>query len=593
MPLRWAGAWIYVGHDYLRMRHWEKRLAGARTSLSKEIQLQSVELRPQILDWIRRQREANNDSLHWWMSFLAGRSNSASRFFGYVFQIAALKQWIQGEGQAEGEVLVLCEDGFILRAVLENLQDAVPTRTRPGWRLGWLWDWVFWFARAVYCLLRQLRWFWRHARVARLTRARRVDPPRGQVFLVHQCLDDKSFLKDGPLACRYFTTLPAWLERQGKQVVRLPWLFGVTLPLEQVYRRLRESACLIPEDWLGWRDYVSALINGFRSVFAIRLDVDLRSVKGKALVVRERCDQLGTGFALAGFWCYGPAIERWGRSISKLVMLSHYEAMPSERVQISTWRARMRAPSQFIGYFHSLVSRDFLSSHTPRGEADSRAFPDVIVTNGPLATKLLNEQGVPTERLRTGPALRGSFDASASIPPDGNRTGLLLLLSLIPEAAVETLDKMSLLAPWIRERLAVPVIVKPHPMMTKQSILHLVGWTHLPGGWRWHDGEIAEALRTAKCAVALNTASIIDAVVSGCVPLSLTRALDAPWNGLDFLEDAFPILRAVPDELIQMRLEEIFVTHRGDFESESRRVRKCLLEGLSPVSDDLMRAFVC
>ena len=50
--------------------------------------------RPKILDWNRRMREANNDSLHWWMTHLAGRNNVGTNFFIYLIQIAALRRWV-------------------------------------------------------------------------------------------------------------------------------------------------------------------------------------------------------------------------------------------------------------------------------------------------------------------------------------------------------------------------------------------------------------------------------------------------------------------------------------------------------------------
>ena len=75
LPTRFDGSWVYLGQNYLRMRAWEKRLSGKRISMSRLISEEAEYQRPHTLDWIRRQREANGDSLDWWMTNLAGRAN--------------------------------------------------------------------------------------------------------------------------------------------------------------------------------------------------------------------------------------------------------------------------------------------------------------------------------------------------------------------------------------------------------------------------------------------------------------------------------------------------------------------------------------
>jgi len=593
LPVNFNGSWIYLGQNYLLMRNWEKRLPGQRISLGALITEEAEQQRPYILDWIGRQREANGDSLHWWMSHLAGRNNAASQFFVFLIQIASLKRWIAEQSGEQGDVLVLCEDGFLLRAVHDNLRSIVPVRLKIGWRLGWLRDGFFYFIRAGYCLNRQIWWFWRHAHMARKTRPKKLEPIQGEVYLVHQCLDNEPFLMEGPLACRYFTILPAWLEGQGKQVIRLPWLYDVSLSLDHVYRRLRTSNCLIPEDWLSSRDYARALFEGYKSIFAIRHDVKFRNLDIYALVSRERCQQWGDGFTFARFWRYSPTLQRWGRSLSSLVVLDTYEVMAFAHVQVFSWRTRMRVPSKFIGYYNSLVSKDFLAYHTPSGEVASQVFPDVVITNGSLAQALLIEQGLPADRIRVGPALRQLFPAQPNPSVDeANCVGLLLVLSLIPEATIELLDKISRLAPWILARLNVPVVIKPHPMMTKASIMKLMDWETLPEGWHWHDGELYDALAVARSAILLNTAAITDVVISGCIPIPLTRALDTEWNYLDFLVDQYPILRSVPDNLIQSRIEEIFLTRRDYYNIEVLKVRESLLNGLVAPTDANLSVFM-
>jgi hypothetical protein len=590
LPVRFNNPWIYLGQNYLRMRALEKRLPGKRISMSKLISEESENQRPYTLDWIKRQREANGDSLHWWMTSLAGRANLVSKFFNSIIQIAALRRWVAEQSQEQVDIWVLCEDGFLLCAARDNLKDNTSVSLKTGWWLGWFWDWFFFFTRACYCLIRQVFWFWRHSRIASKTRPDKLDPPQGTVYLIHQCLDDKSFLKESSLACRYFTILPTWLEKQGKQVIRLPWLFNVSIPLDQVYRRLRASNCMIPEDWLNRRDYVRALFEGYKSVFSIRPNIEFDKLDVCALVSRERCQQWGSGFTNARFWRYAPALERWGKSLSKLVMIDTYELQPGEHVQIASWRIQMRITAKFIGYVNSLVSSDYLAYYSPAGEQKSKVFPDMVVTTGSMAQAQLIQQGFPADKLRAGPALRQSLPIQSSPADKASRRGLLLLLSY-KVGAVELLHKISQISTWIYNHLDVPVIVKSHPMTSQASILKWMDWETLPEGWLWHDGEIREAMSTTRCTVSLSTSSVVDAVLAGCIPCMLTCAQDVSFNSLDFWANQFPILSNITDDQIQTRLEEIFISRRAFFQSETLKIQEHLIQALNPINDQTLAVF--
>ena len=133
LPTRFDGSWVYLGQNYLRMRAWEKRLSGKRISMSRLISEEAEYQRPHTLDWIRRQREANGDSLDWWMTNLAGRANLVTQFFSAIIQITALKRWVLEQPQEKINIHVLCEDGFLLRAVKVKLRDSITINLKTGW----------------------------------------------------------------------------------------------------------------------------------------------------------------------------------------------------------------------------------------------------------------------------------------------------------------------------------------------------------------------------------------------------------------------------------------------------------------------------
>ncbi len=558
---------------------------GPRISLSRELREQFELKRPEFLVWIEQQRQANNDSLHWWMSHLAGRNNAASLLFLYICHIAALKNWIGSQANPPAQVLVVCEDAFLLSALQSNLGSELEMRRHPSALLGIIWSGANALLRAGYVWSCEIYRCFQHARAARKSRTRPTVRPRGHAVLIHQCLDDKAFRADGALVDRYFGVLPAWLDQHDRNVFRLPWLCNVRQPLSNVYQFLRRHKVVVPEDFLTLTDYVVSFWHHLRTVFT-RMESQLAGLQIGALVLRERFEQFAA-VNLVRFWFYGPALKSWGRELNHLTLIDTYEGMPPEHVQAVTLKKQM--PSvRYLGYCHSLVSRDFLAYWSLPGEWLSVVAPDTVVTNGRIGRTALMDQGAPDQRLVSGPALRQQLCEDI---PDTSRSGLLVLLTIDPDASCETLLKLSQCGDLLR-RLGIPVRVKPHPMMRREKILPLLGWSDLPTGWVWGEGEIYEELTTAHCCVALYTAGVYDAVLAGCVVLSIARELGVMGNYLDLFQEEFPVLRAIQEEDIPDRLREMFGTRKAEYRADFRTLRQHLLDGLGPVNDDTLHAFL-
>ena len=200
--------------------------------------------------------------------------------------------------------------------------------------------------------------------------------------------------------------------------------------------------------------------------------------------------------------------------------------------------------------------------------------------------------GHPNNKIIEGPALRQTFHLHSKSKDVYEQKGLLILMSLVPEANIELVYDVSQIADWLFKRLKIPVLVKLHPMSSKSYIMKKLEWNDLPPSWSWFDGEISEALTHSRCAITLNTGAIIDVVISGTIPCPLTRALDTPWNYLDFLEDHYDILLPVEKGQLKQRLEEIFITNRDYYDSQTNLLKSYLVKGLNPVTNETMSKFL-
>ena len=589
--LKWSDPWIYLGNDYVLLHKWERHIRGKRISLSIELQDTIQHYRPIFLEWLEKCRNANEDSLHWWMSHLAGRNNMVSKLFLYVCQIIALEEWLKRNKDNYKKLLLVCEDIHLARTVHQNLIPEYETHNTISFYVGILFDLLFWTLRTAYSWLHEIFYCWRHWRHAKRSCSIPIDipgPPATLAVLLHQCLDDKAFQNDGRLVDRYFTVLPEWIEKRGYKVVRLPWLANVALPIKRIYQHLRRCNCLIIQDYLNFRDYFNAFKNHLKSCLAINTKIELPDIQISPLIIREQLEQ-SVNVGLVRFWLYEPALTRWCNSIKSLILIDPYEGMPPEHVQIKTLKERL---SNFtaIGYYHVLISQGFMGYHYAKTAWQSLVMPDIVVTNGNLAKDILIRQGAPAERISEGPALRQRFDDEAH--PTNTRKTLLILLALEMKCCVEAIMKIKDHSDWITTKLNVPVVLKPHPMMNRSALMAKLGWKNLPLGWEWADGEIHEVLPAAHCCIALGTAAVFDAVVAGCIVLPLNQELDMMGNYLDLLDSDFEVARAIPYELFRQRLEEIFITKREYFIEEFSKLRKRLIEGLNPVTDELLSKFL-
>jgi hypothetical protein len=584
--LKWSSEWIYLGSDFLRLKSLENSLSGSRISLINENNYQASNNRKHFLKWIEDQRSSCNDSLNWWMTHLSGRNNMSSQFYNSLCQVLTLRQWLSGMPDDGRNILIVCEDIFLLKTTRKALCQEYATVSKLEF-IEYVQALLYRFMHSNYALLKQCVRFWRHYRAAKKTRPVTLKRPKGEVCLIHQCLDDNSFAIDGEINCSYFKILPKWLGDQGKQVFGLAWFYNVNIPLISAYEKLRASNVLIPEDWLRPRDYIWSIFQSFKSVFSFKSSILCNGIDCSSLVLRERFMQLSD--ESSQFMRYIPMLKNWGQDLKKLVTYDHYENMLFEH-PIRRSIHDLPYETYSIGFCHSLVSKDFLAYHYDETEWNSLVKPDLVVTSGSIGRDILIEQGVPENRVVAGSSLRSSKNPSnITTHDDGD---ILILLSLSLESCIEILNNINYHSDWIDQNLNVKVRVKTHPMMKYQLLLDEMGWDELPDNWSWENGNISDALINAKCCVAQMTASVYDAVLSGCIVLPIMSELQQMDNYLDIFEDQCPEVKSVSIDKVRDRLDDIFINKREVYNDAFNNLRKLLLDGINPVNDVTLRTFL-
>ena len=576
------GNWVYIGSKFLSMKNWEKKLGDkARIKLAEKFNKQFYESKSEYLKWLNNQRELNNNSLTWWMSHFASKNNMVSKFYETICQIKALKKEIKNKSDYKSTIVV-CEDFFLGMAIKENFKNEITVNYSFSFFLGAIIDLSIRSMKIPFGLIRELlRNIFNHLEAMK-TFEFQINESRDEAVLIHRCLDNNSFNNEN-ITDRYFTILPKWLEERGHNVVSLPWLFNVNLPLSSSLKLLRKNNFLIIQDFLNYKDYIKAIKLYFLAIFPKINGEDYPELNVKMLVLKERLFQ-ASSFDNYKFFLYKQALKKWSKKYKKITVIDVFEMMPPEHVLFAPFRDGLKQKS--IGYYHSIVSKGFTGYWFHKKEIKSKYIPDLIITNGKLGKHLLTKEGLDPDQIISGPALRQKklFEEKKI-----KKTDILLLCPFDYDSALEVISKLNKALSLIQ--VDIDVTVKDHPMMDKKKIIKGLKSKKLPSNWSWSDNEIHDDLNTHLFCVVLGSASVIDAVLNDCIVFPVQREFQRMGNFLDSLEEKFPIIKEISEEKLNEKIEDAIFFKNPYYLDEFQKIKSYLLSNLNEISTETLKVF--
>ena len=106
-------------------------------------------------------------------------------------------------------------------------------------------------------------------------------------------------------------------------------------------------------------------------------------------------------------------------------------------------------------------------------------------------------------------------------------------MSLSTEASAETLMKVYSNNHLIVDELKLKVRVKVHPFLGTEYVLKKIKWNNLPHGWEWTKKDLNSELEDSYCCIAMETASVFEAILKGNIVTSLRSDFKLMDNYLD------------------------------------------------------------
>lgn len=587
--------WVYCGGDFITLHHLESVFGGdRRLSLADELDAVTRALRSEFVDWLGQCGRDARFSTAWEMSSLGGHSVTTSAFFVSVCYLEALHRVIARRG-LDAELLVVCDDWFMLRAVEANARAwGAVCRRGPGWRKQLTSDAIRSSVRWGGHWIAGLRRIAKSISDARATAVNVAPAPsggRGHV-LINTCVDESCFGQDGTFRDRYYPQLEAWLQSQSWRVTVIPWLFNIKRTTREAFAWARGSKThmLVLEEHMRWRDIPTAMIPILGAACG-RRNPAFGGLKVAALWQREKLHDS----AMAGrvkFLLYGRGLVRWLNQGNKCdVYIDFFENMPSERPLVRAFQ-RHSPQTLTVGYRHmGGIAADALNYFISEPELRAGYLPRRIVVNSHQAMRALVDQGFPVDLLRLGPALRYEYllrplsSRSATAPQPQY---VLALLPLDLSGALEILANLWALREEF-EFLRSGVVLKAHPMCPQARLQAAFGRQDWPTNWKWVGAPVQELLSAAIVVVGYESV-LLEAAASAVPFASLRRETGLTLNPLASWTASFPGCR----NLSRREFLEMLKTQALAQNTEAWRVdlARAIRADLGPLDDECFSAFV-
>ena len=210
-----------------------------------------------------------------------------------------------------------------------------------------------------------------------------------------------------------------------------------------------------------------------------------------------------------------------------------------------------------------------------------------------VGLSFLKNQGVPSERIINGPALRYANILKKNYINNKNKKNILVPLSQNSDASYEILKGIKTLSQELKQTDYF-FIIKPHPNLEISKNLLLSGLKILPKNVIISDKDIDKLLNDCLFTIFMSTAAAYNAVINANIVLSLGSELNFSDNYLDIFEKEFQFvnsysLDSIKNTLLQFTEDEKKIEKYKD---EFGRLKNHLIDGMNAINEVNLDKFI-
>jgi len=580
-----ATPWLFLCRDYPQGLSWQERLGPGfrRVELGEALANVGWQLRRPFLD-LMTELGRRHQSLAWWASRISERNTAFSPLFLYC---CYLRLGCESLATTPGTLCVIGESW----AVLEALAEAAP---QYGCQVHWVTRptqsrrRLLLLARIVRRLVGFLGRALSQLEIGYGSRPSLNGRPH---ILLRTWVDEACFGDDGVFHDRYLPDLCGWLEQRGWTVTTIPVLYNPRRPNRAAWKWLRHSCqqFLNPGQYYRLSDYLFALRVAWQQMRIPTGPVYLDGLDVSHLFNEARehhALDIGSVEAILSYQLPRRLAEA-GYSID--VLIDPFENMIPEKPLILGFRRYLPATT-LVGFQHGALYPFLLCNFITAGETEFAPMPDRIVCNGDFFREVLVREGLPTERVVTGPSLRYGHLWQLTERPLPPRAAPAIVFVPLPLMLPEAVELMLKVCRALENLPALRVYLKPHPMSSLETLLKAAHLERLPAHFEFVGGGMGEWLAQAHVAVGMSSSTVYEIVAAGVPLVVVGRETGLELNPLSWYPEWRQVY--VTPEDIRAEVARWLDASPEELEAYRRRARQILTASFKKINDDTLQVFI-
>jgi hypothetical protein len=506
---------VYLGGDFFLRQYLERSLGPGfkMVDLAKLHEEVADDLRREHVEWIDWLNRRYGQSVEWWFSPISSRDIYISNLWQYTCYLEILARlWRDPTRRPK---LVFIESLGLAKAIRKwASRENINLRMLNSWygRYRHWSKYCYALAKWGYFILTLAR---RRiaAHASKKFLATRPFPVNDPV-IIDTYVHDSCFKENGKFEDRYFPYLHEYLTIQGFPVVVHPKLYGFGLKYLSIYQRLRLSTTpfIIPEDFLGPKDYLAVLSYPFRWMWRPLKAPPFREWDLADLIREEQRTPPPAG-VLEAVLIYRLFRRLGDAGLQPQFILNWYENQLLDKALIAGAR-RAFPRTRVIGVQMFIFLSNYLYYFPSEAEAEFNMVPHLLLNTSRLQCRLAQSF---TRRIPTYPAAAVRF---AHIFQELHRTSGVKKprqpFVLLPFSLAESLELLEMLHLAL-DSIPPEVIffLKCHPDYAPKDLIQALGPRTWPPRFEFFRGTLPQALEQASLVVSMSSSSIIEAVVYG------------------------------------------------------------------------------
>lgn len=509
--------YVYLGKDFLRLRHWEQKLGSHFTRIDIAHLLDDVaqDILEDYVHWLDQLNRRYGWNPEWWFGTISTRHVYQSNIFQYGCYLETLRR-LWAEPQRRPHLVVVESCGLADAVVKWARQNGIPI--------------IITDLRALYqelekkIILSVLRWAYFTFKViiravaAFASREKQTlkNSSPDPLAIVDTFIHESCWPGDGTYKDRYFPGLFDFLQTQGFKVLIHPVLHGFRAKSYlSAYRKMRQGSetFIIPEDFLQFSDYLSVLTFPWR--YSTR-KIEAPPFMGFDLqdVLHEEKITLGDTSGLVAALIYRLFLRLGETSLQPQIIISWYENQMIDKALIAGAR-RAFPGTEIIGAQIFMHFGNLFSEAPSQSEVEAGVAPHIL-----LATSKHQCQGSQAF-VREIPCLPAAALRYAHLfEPHDNDGGkgldgyiILVLLPFLLEDAVQLLSMLTSALEHFSNH--PPLWVKCHPDYSPTALKKLCGPEPWLERFNIFEGSMHEALGRASVVISSGTSAIAETLAWG------------------------------------------------------------------------------